>query len=468
MASRISAAEAAAPSTPATAGATAPGSAVVRPARTLADKLAVLADAAKYDASCASSGVTRRGKKGALGHSSGVGICHSYTPDGRCVSLLKLLLTNYCIYDCRFCVNRASSGTRRARFRPQEVVGLFIDFYRRNYVEGLFLSSGIIQSPDYTMEQLIDVARRLRRDHGFHGYVHLKAVPGASRELIEEAGRWADRLSANVELPTQGDLDQLAPEKRLETIETAMGQIHRGCRRARAERRESRKAPRFAPAGQSTQMVVGATDASDASILGAADRLYRRYRLKRVYYSAFSPIPYGDARLPGRPPPLAREHRLYQADWLMRFYRFRADELVGEARPHLDLDLDPKAVWALEHRDFFPVDVNSASRAALMRVPGIGVRNARRIVKIRRWHRLTVADLLKLRVAVKRALPFVITADRNPEVLRLDAEGLRARLTAGRQLSLFEDPAPARRLPASGAAQPPAGPDGASVITGEL
>ncbi|MEM8996987.1 MAG: putative DNA modification/repair radical SAM protein, partial [Acidobacteriota bacterium] len=323
------------PTTPEPAGSPSqsPSAPATRPARTLRDKLAVLADAAKYDASCASSGLKRSGKKGALGHSDGVGICHSYTPDGRCVSLLKVLLTNYCIYDCQFCVNRASSDTRRARFKPQEIVRLFIDFYRRNYVEGLFLSSGIVRSPDYTMEQLIRVAEVLRLEHGFRGYIHLKAVPGASRELIVESGRWADRLSANVELPTQADLDRLAPEKSFETIETTMGQIHDRRRRARAERKESPKAPRFAPAGQSTQLVVGATPADDAKILTTASRLYGAHRLKRIYYSAFSPIPFGDARLPSQPPPLVREHRLYQADWLLRFYGFRADELVHARRP---------------------------------------------------------------------------------------------------------------------------------------
>lgn len=434
----------------------------VRPARTLREKLAVLADAAKYDASCASSGTRRRGKKGALGHSDGVGICHSYTPDGRCVSLLKVLLTNHCIYDCQFCVNRASSDTRRARFRPEELATLFIDFYRRNYVEGLFLSSGIIQSPDYTMEQLIDVARRLRRDHGFNGYIHLKAVPGADARLIETAGRVADRLSANVELATQADLDALAPEKRLDTIETAMGQIHDGWREAREARRTSRKAPRFAPAGQSTQMVVGATDASDAAILGTASGLYRRHRLKRVYYSAFSPIPHGDDRLPPLPPPLVREHRLYQADWLLRFYGFKIGELVDQARPHLDLDLDPKTIWALEHRDFFPVDVNRASRAALLRVPGLGVRSANRILRIRRWHRLTAEDLGKLGVVLKRARSFLVTADRDAWRHDLDAVDLRDRLRGrGRQLDLFASAPPAR--PAPDRTETPA-----TAVSGEL
>ncbi len=464
-------------------------SAGLRPARTVGDKLAVLADAAKYDASCASSGLKRGGKKGALGHSDGVGICHSYTPDGRCVSLFKVLLTNYCIYDCQFCVNRASSDTRRARFRPQEIVNLFIDFYRRNYVEGLFLSSGIVQSPDYTMEQLIDVARRLRLDHNFNGYIHLKAVPGASRELIELAGRWADRLSANIELPTQQDLDQLAPEKQLQTIETTMGQIHEKRQQARYERRQSRRAPRFAPAGQSTQMVVGATDTNDAKILSTAAQLFGDYGLKRIYYSAFSPIPFGDARLPSQPPPLVREHRLYQADWLMRFYGFRADELVDDRRPWLDLDLDPKTIWALENRDFFPVDVNRASRAALLRVPGIGVRSAKRLLAVRRWHRLTTADLRKIGIVFKRALPFIVTADRNPEVFTLDAFDLRVRLMGGgRQLNLFEANAPAsgrgfpmpepvpdptlepisRPRPATPAAPATVGLSDRSSITGEL
>ncbi|MEM1181418.1 MAG: putative DNA modification/repair radical SAM protein [Acidobacteriota bacterium] len=452
----------------------------MRPARTLRDKLAVLADAAKYDASCASSGLRRNGAKGKLGHSDGVGICHSYTPDGRCVSLLKVLLTNYCIYDCQFCVNRASSDTRRARFKPHEIAQLFIDFYRRNYVEGLFLSSGIVRSPDYTMDQLTQVARSLRLDYGFNGYIHLKAVPGASRELIEAAGRWADRLSANVELATQRDLDRLAPEKQLDTIETTMGQIHARRRRARAERRESRKAPNFAPAGQSTQMVVGATSTDDARILTTASRLYGEHRLKRIYYSAFSPIPFGDSRLPSQPPPLVREHRLYQADWLLRFYGFAARELVDDRRPWLDLELDPKTAWALENRDFFPVDVNRASKAALLRVPGLGVRSAGRILAVRRRHRLRVDDLKKIGLAVNRALPFVVTADRNPRARELDGVDLRSRLLGGggRQLSLFEDNstprraiAPASPAAGSGASALGGGPplaDRRSAVTGEI
>ncbi|MEM9554275.1 MAG: putative DNA modification/repair radical SAM protein [Acidobacteriota bacterium] len=438
----------------------------------LVEKLAVLADAAKYDASCASSGARRRGTRGRLGHTDGVGICHSYTPDGRCVSLLKLLLTNYCIYDCRFCVNRVSSTTHRARFTPGEVVRLTIDFYRRNYIEGLFLSSGIIQSPDYTMEQLIEVARALRADHGFGGYIHLKAVPGADGELLTEAGRWADRLSANVELPSQDDLDQLAPEKQMRVIEGAMATIHERRREATEARRSARTArsltprsrpPRWAPAGQSTQMVVGATDTRDAAILSTASRLYRTHRLKRIYYSAFSPIPHGDARLPAEPPPLLREHRLYQADWLLRFYGFRADELVDARRPDLDLELDPKTAWALEHRDFFPIDVNRASLAALLRVPGIGVRNARRIVRIRRWRALRIDDLAKLRIVMRRALPFLVAADRNPEALRLDHTNLRRRILGaarpgGEQLSLF-DSTPARPVATS---------DRTSSLHGEL
>jgi putative DNA modification/repair radical SAM protein len=327
------------------------------------------------------------------------------------VSLLKILLTNFCIYECRYCVNRASSDVQRARFTPDEVVQLTLDFYRRNYIEGLFLSSGIIQSPDYTMEQLVAVARTLRTTHRFGGYIHLKTIPGAAVELVEEAGRYADRLSVNVELPTGDDLRRLAPDKTIEDIESTMGQVHDRVIGAREERRKSMLAPRYAPAGQSTQMIVGATPAPDRTILATASSLYREHGLRRVYYSAFSPIPHHDSALVAAAPPLVREHRLYEADWLMRFYGFKAEELTTPEQPSLDLAVDPKRAWAARHPEFFPVDVNAAPREALLRVPGIGYRNVARILKVRRYHRIAVADLRKLRVVLSRARPFIIAAD---------------------------------------------------------
>jgi len=377
-------------------------------------KLEILADAAKYDASCASSGAKRGGNGEGIGHSDGMGICHSYTPDGRCVSLLKILLTNVCTYDCVFCVNRVSSDIQRARFTPDEVVNLTLDFYKRNYIEGLFLSSGIIQSPDYTMEQLIQVARTLRQVHKFGGYIHLKAIPGASQLLIDQAGLVADRLSANIELPTQQDLVQLAPEKKSAVIETTMSQIAVRKDEADEDRKKFSKAPRFAAAGQSTQMVVGATPANDRQILSTATHLYGQYKLRRIYYTGFSPYPEADARLPLKAAPLMREHRLYQSDWLMRFYGYEASELTSEAEPSLSLTEDPKTTWARTHPEFFPVDVNAAPRESLLRVPGIGYRNVERILSIRRYHALLIADLKKLHVRVKSALPYLIAVDHLP------------------------------------------------------
>lgn len=397
----------------------------------LPGKLAILADAAKYDASCASSGAKRGGRDQALGHNEGTGICHSYTPDGRCVSLLKILLTNFCVYDCLFCVNRVSSDIPRAKFTPEEVVHLTLDFYRRNYIEGLFLSSGIMTSPDVTMEQMVRVARLLREEHRFNGYIHLKVIPGASPELIAEAGRWADRLSANIELPTQADLDRLAPEKTVEETGSTMAEIHEHASAAAESHRE-----RFAPAGQTTQLIVGATETDDRTILSTASRLYRDYSLKRIYYSAFSPFPRADARLPITAPALVREHRLYQADWLMRRYGFEASELTSEDDRDLDLTRDPKLAWALRNRGFFPVDVNTAPREALLRVPGLGYRNVRRILQMRRHHRVTLADLVKLRAITERARPFLVTADFDPQALLLDSPKLEVK-PAETQLSLF-------------------------------
>ena len=401
----------------------------------LGTKLSILADAAKYDASCASSGtIKRNSRKGGIGSTTGTGICHSYTPDGRCVSLLKILLTNYCIYDCLYCINRVSSGVRRARFTPEEVVQLTLDFYRRNYIEGLFLSSGIIRNPDYTMEQVVRVARTLRVEHGFRGYIHLKTIPEASPELIEEAGKWADRISINVELPTQKDLAQLAPEKNIDRIEWSMSVIKTRVEQSKVERRENRKAATFAPAGQSTQMIVGATPTSDATILGRASTLYRRHKLRRVYYSAFSPIPDASRKLPLIAPPLVREHRLYQADWLMRFYGFNVSELTTTNRPNLSLEIDPKLAWALRHRENFPVDLNRAPREMMLRVPGLGVRNVERILRVRRWHQLHLADLVRLRVPLSKLMPFVVVADyrpRSPAQLEVAA--------SREQLNLFHD-----------------------------
>jgi putative DNA modification/repair radical SAM protein len=410
-------------------------------------KLAILADAAKYDASCASSGAKgrRAGAKG-IGSTEGSGICHSYTPDGRCVSLLKILLTNYCIYDCAYCINRRSSGVRRARFTPAEVVRLTLEFYRRNYIEGLFLSSGIIRGPDYTMEQLVDVARCLRRDHGFAGYIHLKAIPNASRELLTEAGRWADRLSMNVELPRQRDLDALAPDKDLVQISSSMRLIRDGIDEAKTEHAAARihTPPPFSPAGQATQMIVGATEATDRDILDTASALYKTERLRRVYYSAFSPIPDASPDLPPASPPLLREHRLYQADWLIRYYGYAATELANSDAPNLELSIDPKLAWALQHRADFPLDLNAAPRELLLRVPGIGVRSVDRIIVARRHRRIRFDDLVRLKISRERAMPFVVVEDYRPGLRAADSLGLADALRARSQLDLFGSAASAR------------------------
>jgi putative DNA modification/repair radical SAM protein len=390
----------------------------------LAAKLHILADAAKYDTSCASSGSNRKRPEGGLGNAAAGGICHSFTPDGRCVSLLKVLLTNYCSYDCLYCVNRISNDTPRARFTVEEVVQLTLDFYRRNYIEGLFLSSGIVQSPDYTMEQMIRVVELLRTEHKFGGYVHVKAIPGAARELLSRAGAFADRLSVNIELPVQSDLDRFAPAKQHSVIQKSMAEIHAA--------EEEAEAVTFAPAGQTTQMIVGATPRNDTEILQKADALYRHYKLRRVYYSAFSPIPGAPSELSSAAPPLVREHRLYQADWLIRFYGFEAAELTSGT--NLPLDIDPKLDWALRHREFFPLDVNRAPREALLRVPGFGVRNVDRILSIRRFHMLTRSDLAQLRIPVRRAAPFL-----NFDGRLLDSPKLAGRLRdTPQQMTLFQ------------------------------
>ena len=380
-------------------------------------KLRILADSAKYDASCASSGVARRGAAGGLGNSDGTGICHSYTPDGRCVSLLKVLLTNFCVYDCQYCVNRVSSDVPRARFSVTEVVELTLDFYRRNYIEGLFLSSGIIQSADYTTEQLVEVARRLRIDHRFGGYIHLKIIPGANPALVAAAGLHADRVSANIELPTQLEFDRLAPDKARRVVEDTMAVVRGHADAAEDDRKTMTHPRRFAPAGQTTQMIVGAGDSSDADLLAAASQLYDRHRLRRVYYSAFSPFPHAPSAVPVQPPPLVREHRLYQADWLVRHYGFHASELTTDEEPNLDLHVSPKMAWALRHPELFPIDVNRAPREMLMRIPGVGYRTVDRLLRIRRHHRISTADLRKLRVRMTEARHFVVTADARPHPL---------------------------------------------------
>ena len=406
----------------------------------LIKKLEILADAAKYDASCASSGSRRKRSKDGIGNTEGIGICHSYTPDGRCISLLKLLMTNVCIWDCAYCINRKSSSVQRARFKPEEVVKLTMDFYKRNYIEGLFLSSGIIQNADYTMEQLIAVARKLREEENFGGYIHLKAAPGASPELLLEAGKYADRLSANIEMPVQEDLDKLAPEKTLTEIESTMFDIKSGIREAKDLTKKNGEAPKFARAGQSTQLVVGATASSDTTILHKAESLYKKFDLRRVYYSAFTPIENTNPLLSEPPTPLMREHRLYEADWLIRHYGFTASEIThGAQSENLDLEKDPKLSWALRHRDYFPIDVNKASARQLLRVPGLGARNVARILKIRHYHQIKLEDLAKLRVRMSNAKWFVITADYNPNVYQLDAEKLEERLKPKAiQPSLFD------------------------------
>ncbi len=396
----------------------------------LNSKLAILADAAKYDASCASSGGVRRDSVGGrgIGSNEGMGICHSYAPDGRCISLLKILLTNFCQYDCLYCVNRASSNVPRARFSIEEVVHLTLDFYRRNCIEGLFLSSGIIRSPDYTMEQVVEVARTLREDHDFRGYIHLKTIPDAAPELLQKAGRYADRLSINIELPTDQGLSTLAPEKDSAAIRRSMARLRVHIEDAKAEREEAARqtvvsvpgAPparaqpaSFAAAGQSTQMIVGADGADDASILATSAQLYGGYRLKRVYYSAFSPIPDASSSLPLKAPPLMREHRLYQADWLMRFYGFEANE-IAPAGGMLSLDVDPKEAWAMAHPERFPVDLNRAPRELLLRVPGLGVKAVDRLLLARRVRRLRADDLKRLHVPQRSVLPYVVLADHKP------------------------------------------------------
>jgi putative DNA modification/repair radical SAM protein len=407
------------------------------------EKLEILADAAKYDASCASSGTAKRSSAGGkgIGSTEGMGICHAYAPDGRCISLLKILLTNHCIFDCHYCINRKSSNVRRAAFTPQEVVDLTLSFYRRNYIEGLFLSSGIRKSSNRTMEQMVEVARNLREDHDFRGYIHLKTIPDADPELVELAGRYADRLSINVELPTEAGLMRLAPDKDGARIEGAMAEVKSSIIDNKDARKKYKSAPRFAPAGQSTQMIVGADAASDSDIIGKASGLYDRHQLRRVYYSAFSPIPDASAVLPLKRPPLIREHRLYQSDWLMRFYGYSAGEVqqAAGADGMLPLDIDPKLAWALNFRGAFPVDINRAPREMLLRVPGLGVRGANLLLRARRQKRLRLEDVARVTVSVEKLRPFIIAADWRPLLLsdRDDLKSLFLRPKKSEQLELF-------------------------------
>lgn len=373
------------------------------------EKLKILADAAKYDVSCASSGTSRAGVKGGIGTAAGWGICHSFTPDGRCISLFKVLLTNHCIYDCAYCGSRRSNDVRRAAFTAGELAELTVEFYRRNYIEGLFLSSGVMRDPDYTMEQMLRVVKSLREIHRFNGYIHMKSIPGASRELIAQAGTYADRMSVNLEIPSEQNLKLLAPEKDYESVFAPMRFIQQGMLESAEGRRKFRSAPRFVPAGQSTQVIVGATPDSDRQILTLASALYKRPSFKRVYYSGYIPLNKNDDRLPViEKPPLVRENRLYQADWLMRFYQFKASEMVNDAHPDLELDVDPKMGWALRNPAFFPVDVNTAPYESILRVPGIGVQSAKLIVASRRYGRLSSAQLKKMGVVMKRAQYFIV------------------------------------------------------------
>jgi putative DNA modification/repair radical SAM protein len=372
------------------------------------EKLKVLAESAKYDVSCSSSGTSRSSQKGAIGSAAGWGICHSFAEDGRCISLLKIMLTNYCMYDCAYCINRTSNDIRRATLSVTELVNLVIEFYRRNYIEGLFLSSGVVRSPDYTMERLVRAVKDLRTIHRFNGYIHMKSIPGASQELVNEAGLYADRLSVNIEIPNEASLKILAPDKDFKSVYNPMKYIQQGVLQSVEERRRYRYAPRFAPAGQSTQMIIGATPETDKDILVLSSALYERPTMRRVYYSGFVPVNSYDSRLPAlKQPPLVRENRLYQADWLMRFYQFKVDEIVNDAFPDLDLEVDPKLSWALRNPQYFPLDINTAEYEMLLRVPGIGVKSAQLIVTSRRFSRLGAYQLKKMGIVMKKAQYFI-------------------------------------------------------------
>ena len=417
----------------------------------LLDKLTILSDAAKYDAACTSSGVRRKFQPGKIGNTSSsiAGCCHSFSADGRCVTLLKVLMTNCCVYDCKYCVNRRSNDTRRAAFTPRELAELTIGFYRRNYIEGLFLSSGVLRNADYTTEQMIRALRILRQEYGFNGYIHAKAIPGTSPELVQQLGLLADRMSVNIELPSQQGLQTLAPDKTREAILRPMGLIRDKVSESRQELVKYKHAPPFAPAGQSTQLIVGATKDTDRHILHLTEALYQKYRLKRVFYSAYVPV-VENSLLPAldTKPPLLREHRLYQADWLLRFYGFQASELLDEAHPDFNPQLDPKCSWAVSHLEHFPVEIMRADYETLLRVPGIGPTSARRIVSARRTAHLRFEDLKKLGVVVKRAQFFLVCDGHAAPGLRFSPESIvrqleaveRGLLPSGemQQLSLFD------------------------------
>ena len=393
------------------------------------EKLNILADAAKYDVSCSSSGSKRTNKNKGLGDSSGMGICHSYTEDGRCVSLLKILMTNYCIFDCAYCVTRKSNDIKRAAFKIQEVVDLTINFYRRNYIEGLFLSSGIFKSPDYTMERLVAVAKKLRLEENFNGYIHLKSIPGASDELMYEAGLYADRLSVNIEIPTISGLKLLAPDKKHEDFTKPMLKVKNEIIQFKAERKIIKSTPKFAPAGQSTQMIVGATGESDKDIMYAATHYYKNYHMKRVYYSGYVPVA-DDKRLPalGSQVPLLRENRLYQTDWLLRFYGFQVQELLNEDYPNLDMAVDPKLGWALRNLNYFPIDINTADKQLLARIPGLGMKSVHKIISARRFRKLNWEHLKKIGVALNRAKYFMVCDSSRWEHRDLEAETIKGRI----------------------------------------
>lgn len=392
------------------------------------EKLNILADAAKYDVSCSSSGSNRKNKDKGLGD-TGMGICHSYTEDGRCVSLLKILLTNYCIYDCAYCVTRKSNDIKRAAFKIQEVVDLTINFYRRNYIEGLFLSSGIFKNSDYTMERLIAVAKKLRLEENFNGYIHLKSIPGASDELMYEAGLYADRLSVNIEIPTISGLKLLAPDKKHEDFIKPMLKVKNEIIQYKSERKIIKSTPKYAPAGQSTQMIIGATGESDKDIMYSATHYYKNYNMKRVYYSGYVPVA-DDNRLPaiGSQVPMLRENRLYQTDWLLRFYGFNVQELLNETHPNLDIDVDPKLSWALRNLQHFPVDVNTADKRMLARVPGLGMYSVSKIIKARKFRRLNWEHLKKIGLALNRAKYFIICDSPQWEKQDLQAETIKNRI----------------------------------------
>lgn len=404
------------------------------------EKLEILADAAKYDVSCSSSGGNRKNTNKGLGDSSASGICHTYTEDGRCVSLLKILLTNFCIYNCAYCVTRKSNDIQRAAFTVEEVVDLTINFYRRNYIEGLFLSSGIFKNADYTMERLVRVAKKLRLEHNFNGYIHLKSIPGASDEIMREAGLYADRLSMNLEIPTESGLKLLAPDKNHQDMIKPMRFVKNELIQYKEEKKKFKSTPKFAPAGQSTQVIVGATQENDFQIIQVADHFYNNFNLKRVYYSGYVPVS-NDARLPaiGAQVPLVRENRLYQADWLMRFYGFKANEILEKNNPFLDLEVDPKMGWALRNITQFPVIIQNAPLEMILRVPGIGVKSAHKIVHARRFQNLTMEHLKKIGVSINRAKYFISVSNENTHLKFLNALNLKE-IILGDMKSKFEKP----------------------------